>query len=349
MRARQPIRSIVIALVIAIAVPAHAGKKRRALATAASIVPGAFVHGSGHWVAGDRRTARRLLIAEALGLGLVVVGEAPIIRSGGAPETMPALALVIPGAALVITSWLADIYGAAGGAELGGRGRRAPPRVELETGALVVGDPRTGTHTAATIGASTWHANGHASAAGWAGGPGWEIRGELGARLLGGRPGRPGRDASHVDVVIGGGEQRFDDEGFRVGSTEVGARGRYDLARFAGSLSGSFVGLEVGLVHEWIRYRSAGDSVDSKTLLDARLGYGVYLGSDAEVELYYEHRRDTLAGSLLFESGANGILGHVGVRAEAFRGRWGVGASVEAGSAWVTRVSLIARLGEGER
>ena len=89
--------------------------------------------------------------------------------------------------------------------------------------------------------------------------------------------------------------------------------------------------------------------VDGQTLVAARLGFGVYLPGDAEAELFYDHRRDRLAGSVFTESGVNGIFGHVGVRADVYRGRWGVGASVEVGSAWVTRVSLRARLGEGPR
>jgi len=349
MRARRLIPSIAIALVVAAVAPAHAGKKRRVLATAASIVPGAIVHGSGHWVAGDRRTARRLAIAEGIGLGLVVLGGLPMRLTGGATETTPGLVLVIPGGALVLTSWLADIYGAAGGAGLGGRGRTAPPRFELETGALVRAVPQRDARVAATFGGSAWHENGNLSVSGWASAASWEIGGEVGARLLGGVPGRRGRDASHLDLVIGGGERRFDDQGLRIASIEVVARGRYDLARFAGTLSGSFASLEAGLIHDWIRYRSAGDSIDGKALLDARLGFGIYLGDDAEVELYYDHRRDTLAGSLLLDPGPNAILGHVGGRAEAYRGRWGLGASVEAGSVWVTRLSLLARLGEGAR
>jgi hypothetical protein len=341
---------LTIAIVAGIAAaPAHAGKKRRAAATAASIVPGVLLHGSGHWVAGERRTARRLAIAQGIGLGLLAAGELPIALSHGAPETMPGLALVVPGTALFLTSWLADIYGAAGGAAIGGHGRRAPPRLQVETGTLLLADPQTDTRIAATFGGFAWHANGRVAVAGWVGDEAWDVGGELAARLLGGVPDRRGRDASHLDLVIGGGEQRFEDEGFRITSTEVGARGRYDLARFAGTLAGSFVTLEAGLAHDWIRYRSAADTIDSQTLLDARLGFGVYVGGDAEVELYYDHRRDTLAGALLLEDTTNGILGHAGLRAEAYRGRWGVGASVEAGSAWVTRLSLIARLGEGAR
>lgn len=349
MRALQVIPSIAIALVVTAAPPAHAGKKRRALATAASIVPGVMVHGSGHWVAGDRRTARRLAIAEGIGLGMVVLGQLPLRLSGGAPEAAPGLVLLIPGGAVLLTSWFADIYGAAGGAAIGGRGRRAPPRFELETGALFLADPQTDTDYAATFGGSAWHENGHASVSAWVGAAAWDVSGDLGARLLGGSPGRPGRDASHLDLVLGAGEQRFDDEGFRIASTEISARGRYDLARFAATLAGSFATLEAGLVHEHIRYRSAAGSIDRQTLLDARLGFGIYLGADAEIELYYDHRRDALAGALLLEVGTNGLLGHVGARVEAYRGRWGVGGSVEAGSAWVTRLSLIARLGEGAR
>src|SRR5688572_4496313 len=92
---------VVTVAVLTTAAPARGdGERKRGWAVGASILPGVVVHGSGLWVAGDRRGARRLAIAEAIGLGLAALGGLPIGISGGAPETMPGLALVIPGGAL---------------------------------------------------------------------------------------------------------------------------------------------------------------------------------------------------------------------------------------------------------
>jgi hypothetical protein len=53
-----------------------------ALATAAAVFPGILIHGIGHRVGGDRRTARRLLIIEGIALGGMVVSGAALGLSG---------------------------------------------------------------------------------------------------------------------------------------------------------------------------------------------------------------------------------------------------------------------------
>lgn len=47
------------------------------LPAAAALLPGLVLHGAGHWLAGDRATAWRLLAAQGTGLGLLAVGGAP--------------------------------------------------------------------------------------------------------------------------------------------------------------------------------------------------------------------------------------------------------------------------------
>jgi hypothetical protein len=44
-----------------------------------SVVPGAALHGAGVYMAGDRKTARRLLIAEGPGLCMMVAGGLPLM------------------------------------------------------------------------------------------------------------------------------------------------------------------------------------------------------------------------------------------------------------------------------
>jgi hypothetical protein len=44
------------------------------LPVAAAIMPGLLIHGSEHFVAGDHRTARRLLATESIGLSMVLGG-----------------------------------------------------------------------------------------------------------------------------------------------------------------------------------------------------------------------------------------------------------------------------------
>jgi len=338
-RVPRAVLPIVLA-VTAIAGPARADRDR-ALAVGAAIVPGVVVHGSGHWVAEDRAMARRLALAELIGLGMIALGALPVGITGGAPETLPGLAIAIPGAGLFLTSWFADIYGAAGGARLDGRSRTAPALVEVEAGYLVVTDARAGATHAGAFAASAWLDRGHVAITGWVGADARELGGEVGVRVLGGVRGRPARDGSAVELAIAGYDRRFDDDGLRATVLAIAARGRYELARVGPSLAGSFATLEVGVGHERLHFDAG---VDAASLLLARFGWGVELGDDAEVELFYDHRRDALAGRLVLDAGANGFAGHVGVEGAAFRGRWGVTGSIEAGAHWVARLAVAARL-----
>ena len=58
------------------------GPVRRAVAIGASVVPGVVVHGSGHWVAGRPRAARRLLLLEGIGLGAFLGGGLTLVLTG---------------------------------------------------------------------------------------------------------------------------------------------------------------------------------------------------------------------------------------------------------------------------
>jgi hypothetical protein len=334
--------------VLALAVVAMLGSRTaradhdRALAVGAAIFPGVIVHGSGHWVARDRAAAKRLAIAELVGIGMIALGGLPIGITGGAPESLPGIAIAIPGAGLFLTSWFADIYGAAGGARIGGRARTEPARVEIEAGYLAVTDVRAGATHAATLAASAWIDRGHAALAGWAGPGARELGGELGARVLGGVPGRPGCDGTALDVVLAGHDRAFDDDGVGATTLTLAARGRYDLARLAPSLAGSFATGEVGAGGERLRFDAA--PAETAGVLLARFGYGVRLGDDAELEVFYDQRHDALAGRLLLEIGSNGFAGHVGMRGAAYRGRWGVTGGVEVGAHWVARLAIAAKL-----
>jgi hypothetical protein len=333
----------VLVLAVTLAAPGAARAERsRAVAVGAAVFPGAVVHGSGHWVAGDRRAARRIAIAELVGLGLAALGGIPIGVSGGAPQTMPGLALVVPGGALLIQSWLADVYGAAGGSRIGGRAGREP-RLELEAGYALIADAQSDTGHLATLAATARVGRATVGASGYAGDGAWSARGEFGLRALGDR-------LAHADVFVAAAERRFDDDGFRTAVLELFARGRYELERFTPSLGGSFATLELGVGRESLRYNVPDVPADTQSVLVARFGYGLHLGDHAETELYYDHRRDDLAGALLHDLphllGSNGFAGHLGLRAAARRGRFGLTAAVEVGSAWVFHLALTTRIGQ---
>ena len=116
-------------------------KGRRAAAIGAAVVPGLVVHGSGHFVLGERRVARRLLFASGIGLGLVAAGGVPLVLTGASRHyTAVPVAMLVGGVGVFALSWAADLYGATGAA-----GPRSPLElapVELELGYGYVYDPR---------------------------------------------------------------------------------------------------------------------------------------------------------------------------------------------------------------
>jgi len=348
--------ALVAAVSLAMVAPARADESatraRRGLATGAAIVPGLLVRGAGHWVAGDRRTAKRLLLIEAVGLGLVAAGGIPVGLSGGAGETMPGLALLLPGSALLFTSIAADVWGAAGGACLTGE-PLAPDVLALSLGYTFVADPRVEFANLATAGAEARLGHALLGASGWFGDQTWRARAAAGYRVFGAVPGdwaSKGHDA--LDVIAAAAREDRGADGFAVTTTEAHVQGRVDLAHIGPSLRGTFVNLGLGLGLELIDYR-AGNATDVSGLITGHFGWGFVVGDGharaLEVELYYEHRRDTLAGGVTLPTPGNGFVGYFGAAATAWRDRWGLTATVDAGSAWVFALAARVRLPEVSR
>jgi len=306
------------------------------------VVPGILVHGAGHWVAGDRRTAKRLLRWQGLGLGLAAVGGIAIGVSGAADEMMPGVVLLMPGGGLFVLSWLADVYGTAGGARIGGRPVRAAPRVEAELGYAYVHDPQFAFSHLATVGGDARLDRFRLGGDGLFGEGMWRARGEAAARLWG-----------PIDVLVAGQEHRYQDDGFAVTTVEAAVEGRYELGRIGDSLAGSYATGQLGFGVERVRYDTGAMAADWSSLFLGRFAYGIYLGDGgarhAWVEAYYDHRRDQLTGGLLLPAGSNGFVGHTGVTATAFRGRWGLTGGFDVGTAWVARLGVRFRWSEAAR
>jgi hypothetical protein len=295
-------------------------------------------------------TARRALaitaaiVLEGIGLGLVAAGGLPIGLSGAAGETMPGLVLLLPGSALVFTTLAADVWGAAGGARLAGE-PLAPDELQLALGYKMVGDPRVDFTNVATGDFDVRRTMILGSGSFWLGDGYWRVAGTAGVRLLGPRPGRlPVSDGSSIDLTVTGAEESRSGDDYAVTTFDGGIRGRLDLFHVAPSLRGSFVRGGMGLGAERIRY-TAVDAADVSGIVTAHFAWGFQVGDGhdraLEAELFYEHRRDTLAGGLTIPSSTNGFVGYFGATATGWRGLWGATATVEAGSAWI--VSLAAR------
>ena len=312
---------------------------RRALAVGAAIVPGVVVRGAGSWVVGERRAARRLFGVAAVGAALAVAGGAVVALSGGAPESLPAVPLLLVGTGLVVPTWFADIWVAAGGARLDGRPRAIAPW-SLELGTWWLRDPfrqRGLARAAATVDAGRLGFG--AGALVDAQGAASTFDGEARWRFLGAAPtGAPIADGSRLFVRAGLRRHRdaVDDVTLVTGEAEL--VGRLDLRHLDRALDNTFVEATAGVGVERAAYPNGEHDLSSVML--GRFSGGVYLGARGEATIFYDHRRDSLAGGLAAYR-ASGFFGSVGGAVDVrVAGPWAVRASLEVGNAWVTAFAL---------
>lgn len=302
---------------------------------AVSIVPGLLVHGSGHFAAKQPATGRKLLAAEAVGIGMIGLSLLALSRTGASRRIVaPVAVTAVIGVGLFAFSALSDIYGVV--APDGGFGSpRARPVLETSAGVRGVYDPqfRYGAVIDESIDAR------------------WErlhLRGDAASAPSGGYS----RLAALIGVALTRGldlegvvsHRAYRNDGFRALTFEARLSGRYDLAHFAPTLRGSFAELQVGAAVA--SYQYAHGSVEADDLLLLRVGYGMYLGRWSEASIYYDHRRDTIAGGALIPGIAAGYGGFVGLDARWFLDeRWGVAFDARAGGAYLLGASLVFRQG----
>lgn len=326
----------------------------RALPTAVAVVPGALLHGAGHFARGEAATARNLLLMEGIGLGLFLGGGATLFLTGASRYVVaPAATTTILGFGLFSTSYLADIYGSVSRDGDAALSRQRPPaRFEAELGYRRVYDPQFAytdflvERVSRQIGAFRLTPSGWFS---WRGDSA-RYRFETQYRLFGNVSDPRPRDVSFVDVTLGFVHQRHRPEHFSKSSAELSIDVRYDLARLGPSLRGAFVELGAGYALGRIDYdlQSVAVPHDLEHLLLGRLGFGVTLrgqsapGSEALV--YYDHRHDDYAAGLKLNGLGSGVAGHFGAALRWFvTESWGVSLDAQVGSAYIGGASVLFR------
>ena len=315
------------------------------LPIAASVVPGFLLHGSGAFAAGERTTAKRLLAIEGVGLGLAASGLAALAVTGASRRFVtPLIALTVSGGFTFIGSFLADVYGVSVPYDRRGV-PGAVPRLEASLLTSYRYDPRAATDAvlspkvAATFG--DWTIGAQAQLA-----PSTStsrMRGDVRYRVW--EPARAFHD--FVDLQLAVTQLYLADEEIDTTSVELVVPMRLDLARVGRTLRGGFAELALGGLLSTVHY-GAVDNRDTDSALMARGTLGAYLGDgNGEVTLYYDHRRDTLAGGLHGGGVSAALLGFVGASATWFPTRnVGATATVELGSALLAGLGVAIRFGE---
>ncbi|HTE52311.1 MAG TPA: hypothetical protein VK698_15770 [Kofleriaceae bacterium] len=327
-------------------------RKVRLLPVGAAIVPGLLLHGAGHYVAGERDVARRLFVVEGVGLGMAAVGGTQLLVTGASRHfSGPPIALIVSGVGLFGMSWLADLYGVAGGGHSAEAGGAAP--LEVEAGYGYVYDPRFAYRQFAVAEASAWLGSTRVAPSVWVAldDDNQRMRLEGTRRLVGAGSARPTGDVSRVELTGAVTHHRYPGHGFAVTTGEVMLGGRLDMGRVGDSLAGSFTELGLGLGAEVTNYYTPGAGANLGELLLARFACGVLIGRPdrvhGEASIYYDHRRDTFTGGISPGTGpGSGFAGFFGADLHLYMGaRWGVRALFEQGAARVANLGLLMRFG----
>jgi hypothetical protein len=317
--------------------PPAISRARRVGAVLAALGPGLVLRGAGSWLVHERRTAKRLAATAAIGIGVGAIGGIPIGATGANPYTIePGAPLLISGVGTLLATWWADVAVAAG-VDRGGGARAVPPwSIELAT--LWLHDARRDRGLSRLSG---WLALGRVGvgAAGMIDAKNEARDAELSTRvrILGAGPAASVGSGDRLVVRAAGRIHRDDDDRVTLSTVELELAGRLDLVRLEAALAGQFAELSTGIGVERASYAGVHDD---NSLLLGTFAWGVYLGRRGEAAIFYDHRRDSLAGGIAAGRAA-GFVGSFGGAVDVtVAPRWAVRGQVEYGNAWVSTLAL---------
>ncbi len=331
------------------AIPVTPVTGSRPLAVVGSIVPGVLLHGSGQWLLGRRKTAHRLLLAEAAGVGGVLGGLAGLAVTGASRYlVIPFAWATIAGVGLFGFSLIADIHATVLTDEQKGRAATLTAPVEVSVGYNHVYDPQFRyrnffKHTA-TFRTGAWAFGPRLESA--VDDKNYRLSADVAYRFVGPRPDVRSNSGSFVDAAVTATRHAYVSDGFAITTVEATARARLDLRDFDPHLSGGYVQLDPGLAVSSIRYDLPTDERELTDLLLMRMTYGIYLNRPTdvagdEIALYYDHRHDGYAAGLKLTGLGSGVPGHFGTRARFWPlDDFGFSLEGEVGSALVGGLSL---------
>ncbi len=321
---------------------------QRALSVAAAILPGLGLHGAGLYTLGDERGARSLLALEGIGFAMILAGGVPLALSGAARDiTWPAVPLLVTGAGLFATSWLADLYGVSGLSAWAVPPASVAP-FELEASYAYVRDVHFDYGHFTVLAARLVPGAYFVESAAWialdADNQRWRLDGR------GSIWDSDGRRRTFVELRGAATWHRYGDDGFSSRLAELAVAGRLELAELSSNLRGSYIELSTGAGVEWLRFGlPSGDEDDLSALLLGTFAVGAQLGNGgglwADLRLFYDHRRDDFAAGLSTRTRGSGFAGHVGAAAHLRRGSWGLVGEAVFGGAHVYRLGISRSIG----
>lgn len=309
---------------------------QQTLSVGAAVIPGLLVHGAGHYVMGDTETAKRLLLLEGGGLGLLLIGGGVLGVTGASRYlTAPAAWMSIGGIGLFGISFLADVYGVLAPPE--GFGVPAIlPKATLVLGGAYVAQPQFDigwvSQFSADVQLDRWRLGGAFELS-----PSRFLHQETG--WLGYRLWQPQPNANWLELRVGLTYLDHTPGDFTAWTGETQLVSRLGLEHISPTLVGAFVDSGMGVALRNVLYPNKHSTTES--LLLAHFGFGVYVGENSEAQVYYNHRHDGFAAGLLLPGLPSGVAGHFGTQiALGFTPMWRVMLEAQVGSAVVASAAI---------
>ncbi|MBN2435135.1 MAG: hypothetical protein JXK07_07700 [Spirochaetes bacterium] len=285
----------------------------------AAVVPGAVLHGAGHFVAGERETAGELLLIEGVGL-LMLAGSGYILADGGAPRdyTGPLVPFAAFGVSFLVLPFIADFYGVTIGRyrSEGDWFTDKDRTVTLNAGLEYTNDPAfdysllvkteidyhykrfvISPMINSAIDDDTRHYQLSAK---------YRFAGQKGHLL------ENYAAFFKSDAIVRAGYYDFNSDGFYKYSTDISLRTVINSGSLWKTTRGIYFVYEAGFNREWVYFdfdETLPAITSNQILFETGVGFMTGNLSDpaADIYLFYNHRRDTFYGGL-----PSGFLGHVG-------------------------------------
>jgi hypothetical protein len=307
------------------------------------LVPGLLLHGSGHFVLGERQDAYRLLAMEGVGLLGVVAGLGLLAAVGGSEKFAAVyVPLTVSGAGLFAASFLADVAGAA-------HGRRPWPEPTVLAGLRV---------RAGYVGLfASKHSFEHLGELGVQ----WQIRrlvleatamlhpqGDFSAYrgLVGWRLGPWSDDpVTRLTFFAELGRQDFSSEGFSMTTFRAFGELRWNLGNFVSTMKNAWLLGRLGWGFDSFDFAGTSADDDGLPFLVADVGFGLMASQRVEMELAYRHRKGELPGGMALLDGLAGFAGMLELRGRvALSPRWSLLPGVKLGTGVMPWLSCESRL-----
>ncbi|MDQ3334488.1 MAG: hypothetical protein M4D80_04960 [Myxococcota bacterium] len=320
--------------------PDEVSTKRRLAAVGAALVPGVLIHGSGSWVLHEKRAAKRLAITGGIGFGAMALAGAAVGITGAAESMVIwAVPMMIAGTGLWLPTWFSDIWYAAGGPRVRGA-PHAPTAWSLDLATTWLHDSYRERALIRGAGRVEFGRIGGGASA-LVDAEGRARTGDLEARVrILGAPadGTILEDGSRLYVRTAVRRHVDEDDKVEITTGEIEAGGRLDMQHIDRNLNGTFLEVAIGVGLEKVTYADLVS--DDDFLFLGRFAWGLYLGTRSELTVFYDHRRDSLAGGIAAGRAA-GFVGSVGTNVDLrLGGPFAFIAELEIGNGWVTTAGI---------